>query len=380
MLCSTSQPYLYTSPIIVTAVYKIENEESVDSPALLVYPHLVKKNISSAIELAGSASALRPHVKTHKSTEVTRLLLDAGLTKFKCATIAEAEMLATAGAKDILLAYQPTVIKAKRLLTLSRTYADVLFSCVVDNEKTVRELSEIFKDQMLPVYIDLNVGMNRTGVLPENAYPVFQACQWAENIHIAGLHAYEGHIHHTDSTIRKKEADEAWELASAVKEKLQKELSYPLKVVIGGTPTFHLYGHHQEVELSPGTFVFWDEGYRSLLPDLPFIVAAVVVTRVISKIDDCTVCIDLGHKSIASENPFPRIHFLGMEAEGLSHSEEHMVVSVPDADKHFIGEVWYGIPYHICPTVALYDSVYVVENQRVEATWKVVARDRAITI
>ncbi|MEJ7831197.1 MAG: D-TA family PLP-dependent enzyme, partial [Segetibacter sp.] len=174
--------------------------------------------------------------------------------------------------------------------------------------------------------------------------------------------------------------DEAYALADAVKERLQRELLYPLKIVIGGTPTFHLYAHHQEVELSPGTFVFWDEGYQSTLPDLPFTIAAVVMTRVISKIDDHTVCVDLGHKSIASENPFPRIRFLGIEAEEVSHSEEHLVVSVPDAGKHFIGEAWYGIPYHICPTIALYDSVYVVENQRVENTWKVVARDRAITV
>lgn len=360
--------------------YSIENEESVDSPALLVYPHLIKQNISMAIQLANGADALRPHVKTHKSAEVTRMLLEAGISKFKCATIAEAEMLAMAGAKDILLAYQPASTKAKRLQLLHRKYSDVLFSCLVDNEKTVKELSDVYDGETLSVYIDVNAGMNRTGILPENIYPLFVACKAAQNVHLAGLHVYEGHIHDSDTTIRKKQADEAYTLANAIRKSLQKELDYRLNMVIGGTPTFHLYANLPEVELSPGTFVFWDEGYRSTLPDLPFKIAAVVMTRVVSIIDDHTICVDLGHKSIASENPFPRVTFPDLEAVPIRHSEEHLVVSVPDTGKHFPGEVWYGIPHHICPTVALYDCVYVVENQRVVNTWKVVARDRAITV
>ncbi len=362
------------------AMYKIENEENIDTPALLVYPQLIKQNILTAIQLANGASALRPHVKTHKLAEVAVMMLEAGISKFKCATIAEAEMLAIAGAKDILLAYQPTVIKAKRLLRLCQKYADAVFSCVVDNEKTIHQLSAIFNGRVLPVYIDLNVGMNRTGVLPENAYSLFHACQSVENIQIAGIHAYEGHIHNTNVVIRKKEAEEAYALANTLKEKLQKELRYPLKITIGGSPTFHLYPQNQNVELSPGTFVFWDEGYRSTLPDLTFTIAAVIMVRVISIIDDHKICVDLGHKSVASETPFPRIKFLGIEAEAITHSEEHLVVSVPDTGTHFIGEVWYGVPFHICPTIALYDFVYVIENQRVKDTWKVVARDRVITI
>lgn len=362
-------------------MYTIENEASIDSPALLIYPNIVRKNIAAAIKLANSAAVLRPHVKTHKLQEVTAMLLEAGITKFKCATIAEAEMLAMAGAKDVLLAYQPTMTKAKRLLALTQKFRDVLFSCVVDNEKTIYELSSIFEGLVLPVYIDVNVGMNRTGISVETVYPLFRVCLAQENIHLAGLHAYEGHIHDPDINIRKKQADAAFALAGSVRELLQRELPYPLKIVIGGTPTFHLYAHHPDTEVSPGTFVFWDEGYRSAMPDLPFTVAAVVMTRVISKTDDHTLCVDVGHKSVASENPFPRIRFLDKDdIRPISHSEEHMVVSVPDAGRYIIGEVWYGFPYHICPTVALYDSVYVVENQRAEKKWKVIARDRSITV
>lgn len=361
-------------------MYTIENEERIDTPALLVYPHFIKQNILRAIQLANGADALRPHVKTHKSVEVTRMLLEAGISKFKCATIAEGEMLAMAGAKDVLLAYQPAITKAKRLQMLSRKYADVVFSCLVDNEKTIKELSTVFEHEVLSVYIDVNAGMNRTGVLPEHIYPLFVACRSVKNIHLTGLHVYEGHIHDSDTAVRKKQADAAYTLANDIRESLQKELDYRLKMAIGGTPTFHLYADRPDVELCPGTFVFWDEGYRSTLPDLPFQIASVVITRVVSIVNDHTLCIDLGHKSIASESPFPRVSFMGVEAVAISHSEEHLVVSVPDAGKHFIGEVWYGVPHHICPTVALYDCVYAVEDGQVINTWKVVARDRMITV
>src|SRR5690348_11189293 len=96
--------------------YQIKNIESLDSPALIIYKDRVQTNIQSLIKMKDVAH-LRPHVKTNKIAEVCKMMLDAGITKFKCATIAEAEMLAMINAPDVLLAYQPTPAKAKRLLS-----------------------------------------------------------------------------------------------------------------------------------------------------------------------------------------------------------------------------------------------------------------------
>src|SRR5437764_2320153 len=87
--------------------YVVNNIEQIDSPALVIYPDRVKKNIELAISIAGSVNRLRPHVKTHKSPDVTNMLIEAGITKFKCATISEADMLGACKAPDVLLAYQP---------------------------------------------------------------------------------------------------------------------------------------------------------------------------------------------------------------------------------------------------------------------------------
>lgn len=117
------------------------------------------------------------------------------------------------------------------------------------------------------------------------------------------------------------------------------------------------------------------------LPDLDFLIAASIVTRVISITDKNTLCVDLGHKAIAAENSLPRIEFLNVSnAQPISQSEEHLVVAVADPAKYKAGDVWYGVPIHICPTVALYNEVMVVENEIVASSWKVIARDRKIGI
>jgi len=118
-----------------------------------------------------------------------------------------------------------------------------------------------------------------------------------------------------------------------------------------------------------------------MLPDLPFIYAALVISRVISVVDDHHICIDLGHKSVAAENPLPRVHFLNApEAEPVAQSEEHLVLEVADINAYPIGCVLYGVPVHICPTVALYDKAYVVRNHEAGETWNVVARNRCINV
>src|SRR5699024_9497409 len=103
--------------------------------------------------------------------EGTQLLLEAGIRKFKCATIAEAEMLAMCTAPDVLLAYQPNGPKLQRFVNLIKKYPKTRFSCLIDNQITATEISSIAgaNHMTIDVYIDLNVGMNRTGIIPEKA-------------------------------------------------------------------------------------------------------------------------------------------------------------------------------------------------------------------
>src|SRR3954469_11079630 len=118
---------------MTTDWYSLINPETVDTPALLVYKDRVAENIVRIVKSIDNIDRLRPHVKTHKSPEVSRMMLQAGITKFKCATIAEAEMLANVGAPDVLLAYQPVGPKISRLCNLALQFPNQKFSCLIDD-------------------------------------------------------------------------------------------------------------------------------------------------------------------------------------------------------------------------------------------------------
>jgi D-threonine aldolase len=362
--------------------YKIKNINDIDTPALLIYKERAQQNIAKAINMVGSVERLRPHVKTHKIKEVAEMMQAAGIQKFKCATIAEAEMLGMINAQDVLLAYPIIGPKIKRLKALKDHYPTTHFSCLIDNFEAAKQLSESFADSTLSVYIDLNVGMNRTGILPENSLLLYQKCQKLKGIDIIGFHGYDGHIHDTDLHVRTNRAKEVSEMLTKTQVDIENYASKKLKIVVGGSPTFAIQAAlKKDAEVSPGTFIFWDYGYQNMMPDFGFLWAGVVATRVISIINKTKLCLDLGHKSIAAENPLPRIIFLDKgDAKPIGQSEEHMVVEVSDTDSYAVGDVWYGVPIHICPTVALYNKVSVVENEVVTGSWKVIARDRDITV
>jgi D-serine deaminase-like pyridoxal phosphate-dependent protein len=118
------------------------------------------------------------------------------------------------------------------------------------------------------------------------------------------------------------------------------------------------------------------------LAEQPFEFAAVLMTRIISKPAAGLITTDLGHKSVAAENPISkRIFFLNLsDYEVRSQSEEHLVVEAKDWENLHVGDVLYGVPYHICPTVALYDEALIVENGKVVDTWNITARKKKITI
>jgi D-serine deaminase-like pyridoxal phosphate-dependent protein len=360
--------------------FLIENISALDTPALVVYPQRIKQNIDLLLSIQPNRNLLRPHIKTSKIKEVAQLLLHEGITRFKCATIAEATMLAMAGAKDILLAYQPAGPKIQRLMDLQVNYPSVQFSCLVDNEKSAREIAKtaVANNLTFSVWIDLNIGMNRTGIHVSEANSLYNECSGMKGIKVTGLHAYDGHLNDTDILLRTHKCEEGFKPAAELFNLLKKE-NHEIQIAAGGSNTFPIYAKKDFVQAGPGTFVFWDHGYKKLLADLPFDYAALLVTRVISKIDEHKICLDLGHKSVAAEMPLPRIYFFNEpDAVQISQSEEHLVIRVEDAGKYEVGDVWYGAPMHICPSVALYESVAVIENKKFIGRWNVIARDRFI--
>jgi D-serine deaminase-like pyridoxal phosphate-dependent protein len=363
--------------------HRIENENEVFSPSLLVYPDRIDKNISGMIRMAGDASRLRPHVKTYKMEEVVKMQLDNGISRFKCATISEAEMTARAGASDILLALQPVGPNIERFFRLQQAYKNVRFSCIADSGQIIRQISELASryDIDTHIWLDINVGMDRTGISPgAEAISLYKFTDTLPKLKAEGLHVYDGHIHEKDYSLRQKICNESFAPALKMREDLESEGLGQVKIVAGGTPTFPVHALRKDVELSPGTLLLWDYGYSSSFADMDFLHAAVLFTRVVSKPARDLICLDLGHKAVSSEMPQPRIMIPGMDDLKITgHNEEHMVIRTRHAENYKTGDTVYAIPWHICPTVDRYDRVNVVTGSRVTGQWIVEARRRQIT-
>ncbi len=365
--------------------FNIVNIDALDTPVLVVYPDRVKHNIDLAIRMVGDVNRLRPHIKTHKSADVAQMMCAAGITKFKCATIAEAEMLGMVGAKDVLLAYQPIGPKLQRFINVIKKFPNTQYACLIDNWTAAQAQSAAFAAENLdlPVFIDLNLGQNRTGIAAdERAAVLYDACKNLTGIHILGLHGYDGHLRSPDLAIRKEECEVAFAKLKFVEtEILRGEDDRNLVIVSGGSPSFSIHAQRETVECSPGTFIYWDKGYTDIAPEQAFKCAALLVTRVISLPDATKICLDLGHKSVAAESDITkRVFFLNApELVPLSQSEEHLVMEAGEGHSYKIGDVLYGLPFHICPTVALFERVITVENNKTSGEWRNIARDRKIT-
>lgn len=364
--------------------YEVINIDRVSSPSILVYPDRIESNIRKMIEIAGSAERLRPHVKTHKMAEVVKLQMKHGISRFKCSTISEVEMVAGCGAKDILLAMQPVGPNAERFFQLKSKFREATLSCIADNAGDIENISSLAvkNNSETHVWLDMNVGMNRTGIIPgEEAAALFRKIAHSPMLKAEGLHVYDGHIHEHDEVLRRKLCAEAFAPVTEMLKSLEKDGFRNIRMVAGGTPSFPVHAKHGDAELSPGTTLLWDFGYGQSYTDLQFMHAAVLLTRIVSKPAPGLLCLDLGHKAVASEMPHPRVMFPGLEDYTFEgHNEEHLVIGIKDADKYKTGDALYAIPWHICPTIDRHDKATVVRNNMAEGEWEIVARRRKITI
>jgi len=368
----------------------VEDVADLPSPALLVYRGRVEANLRRMVTLAGGVHRLRPHIKTHKMPDLVRLQLDLGITRFKCATIAEAEMAAMCGVPDLLLAYPLVGPNARRFAELIAAFPRTRFSATGDAAEGLAALAEAVRGLQpptvegspVPVLLDLDVGQHRTGVVANGqAVELYRWIASQPAFSPGGLHAYDGHIIESEPAARAAACEAAFAPVARLRDQLV-ALGLPVpRIVAGGTPTLAIHARMEGVECSPGTCVFWDACYAAKFPDLGFEPAALVLTRVVSKPAANCLCLDLGYKAVAAEVPHPRVHFLGLpDAQARLHSEEHLVVETEQAGRFRVGDCLYGLPWHICPTVALHAEAVVVQEGRVAGRWKVAARDRRLSI
>jgi D-serine deaminase-like pyridoxal phosphate-dependent protein len=368
--------------------YAIEDTADVYSPALLFYKDLIRRNIAHAVEMAGSPARLRPHVKTHKTRELVHLELEAGITRHKCATLAEAEMLAGCGAPDVLIAYNLVGPNCGRLARLLRAYPDCRFSTLADHPAGVEALSRALaaEGQSVEVLLDVDVGQHRTGIAPgAEAVALYEQIARSPGLRPGGLHVYDGHNHQESFVERQSAALTQLEPVLKLREALERKGLPTPRLVAGGTPTFPVFAKLDlpGLECAPGTCFLHDHGYGSRFADMAgFTPAALLLTRVISRPTPTRLTLDLGYKAVASDPPAGKrcVLFDVPDYEPILQNEEHFVVETPAAGRFNPGDEVFAVPTHVCPTVALHKQAYVVEGGKVCERWDIVARDRVLTV
>ncbi len=361
--------------------YFVENLELLDSPSLLVFTKIVDDNINEMIRVSGDVKRLMPHIKTNKMEKVVQKMLEKSISRFKCATIAEAELAAQAGAREVLISHQLVGPKITRLIKLIKAYPETQFASLVDCNQVSVEINEVFENVGLKanVFYDINSGMDRSGHEVNNdLIEDVKFSQSLPNLNFLGFHVYDGHQRNDSLEQRKIEIERDlnpfYDIYKA---------HFPtLEIIAGGSPAFNVHTLVTSRTLSPGTSVFWDWGYGDRFPEQKFKYATLILTRIISKPKAGIITLDMGHKAVASENPIDkRVRFLNNpDLELISQSEEHGVVTTENWEKYKVGDCILAVPYHICPTVNLYDEAYAISEGKLAEIWEIKGRKRKITI
>jgi D-serine deaminase-like pyridoxal phosphate-dependent protein len=368
--------------------YRVPGLDDVLTPALVVYPEVISSNIARTLHLlGGKPERWRAHIKTAKLAYTLRVLLDHDVRNFKCATTLELLTACQSGAADVLVAYPVMGANARRVRELADQFPDIRISVLAENEQELKQ----WKGSRAGIFLDINPGMNRTGIEPNQSDTILRLTRAAReaNIEFRGLHYYDGQYGHTaepDLTAATHAGyDRLLELVSQIE---SSGFRVP-EIVTAGTPTFpcslsyegfrHASFLHR---VSPGTIVYCDATCLAQLPrEYGYAPAVLVLTRVVSRPFEDIVTCDAGHKSVSADAGVPTCVVVGHpELAPLSPSEEHLPMRVTGQQKPAPGEVLYLLPRHICPTVNNFDAALLVRSGTILSVERVSARGREMPL
>jgi D-serine deaminase-like pyridoxal phosphate-dependent protein len=358
--------------------YAIDQVEMLSTPRLVVYRMRLEQNISLMrhyLEEVVPGSGFRhlsPHVKTHKSSWVTSILLESGIGKFKC-TPQELDLLLNAGAKDVFVAYPLLAHDADRLARSVLQNPQALILAQAGSLAHAEELGAAARRHGVEIHclLDVDVGHHRTGMPPGQAKDVARQIlsgPRTSHLKVRGIHAYDGHNSSADLAERKACSQKAMAEVIACVRSLEAAQVSVDRVVVGGTPGFlhdlnELVNHNHldaDVLVSPGTWVYWDTNYEKKMPGM-FEFAALILTQVMDLPGEDRATLNLGYKRWgADQGPVELFSEPGLQV--VSSSEEHTVLQCPGR-RLSLGERVLIVPRHVCSTVNLWETFTVVDDR-----------------
>lgn len=368
-----------------TAPYLLAEAAQLMTPALLIYPEIVDSNIAAMIKvLGGDANRWRPHIKTSKLEFVMRRLVDHGIVNFKCATTLELLTACQAGARDILIAYPVVGANARRVAEIIDQHPGIRFAVLVENEAQI----DLWKGRSIDLFIDINPGMNRTGIGQENVAGILELARRTVSLglRLGGLHYYDGHTGGLELAERDAVAHRGYDQLMGIVARLEAE-GFPLpEVISAGTPSLPCalsyagFRNQKFVHrVSPGTIVYSDCTSLAQLPrEYGLRPAALVLSTIVSHPHDRIFTCDAGHKAVSADAGVPTGAVVGhTDWRPGKPSEEHLPIEIPaGVTLPAIGELIYILPRHVCPTVNNFNEAVLVKDGHLAGLAPVTARGR----
>jgi D-serine deaminase-like pyridoxal phosphate-dependent protein len=369
--------------------YAVSNLDDVMTPALVVYPENIASNIERTLALlGGDGDRWRVHIKTAKLGYTLRMLVERGVRNFKCATTLELLVACQSGAADVLVAYPVIGANARRVREIAEQFPQVRVSVLVENPEQLQQ----WRGSRLGIFIDINPGMNRTGIDEGHGAEVFDLAKaiGASGLEFRGVHYYDGQHREPDMRERAVAAHHGYTRLIKIVSEIERIGIRVPEVITAGTPTlpsslsfegFRNAGFVHRV--SPGTVVYCDASSLAQLPaDYGYRPAVLVLTRVVSHPRVGIVTCDGGHKSVSADSGVPTCVVMGhSELTPLSPSEEHLPLQVREgAAGPAVGEALYLLPRHVCTTVNNFSDALVVRKGDIESVEKVTARGREMPL
>lgn len=349
------------------------------SPALIVYLDQVRANIRRVIRaVGGDPDRWRPHVKTVKLAPVFLELAAAGVRHFKCATTREARcLLETLDDVDVLLAHPIVGPNLAQLGRIAAAHPAARVSVLCEDPDAVDAIP-----RELGVFVDVNPGMNRTGLNPDRSADIAGVAA-AAGQRFRGVHFYDGHLAGLGPETRRSRANAGYDDLMHVVANLDAHNIAVEEIGTSGTPTFPCAIAYEPLSqvsgavhrVSPGTAVLADTRALREIPEVGLVPAAVVFARVVSHPADGIVTCDAGSKSVAADAGDPCAEVLGApDLVALTPNEEHLPFRVNDGDVPARGAELLLVPRHVCPSVNLAEQAVLMEGGRLKAVVEVVGR------
>lgn len=353
--------------------YALRDTDRILTPALLLYPELIDSNIEVTLRMLGSdPNRWRPHIKTAKLAFTIRRYVDHGIRNLKCSTTLELLTACECGADDVLLAFAVAGANARRTIEIAEAFPRTRISVLIENA----DQAHAWRGTSIGVFIDVNPGMNRTGISQERTQEIVTLSRQLGD-QFRGLHYYDGHVASFPVKERQQRVHEGYDRLFEI----VRALGAPVgEVITSGTPAAPFAASYAGFEngafvhrVSPGTVVYNDSTSLEQLPHFGYTPAALVLSTVISRPTRTSVTCDAGHKSVSADAGVPTCAVLAHpDLTPQKPSEEHLPIEGNNLPE--IGDKIYLLPRHVCPTVNNFDRALMVVNGEVIRVECVTAR------